>query len=130
MLYSQFVKEQMAKLKSKNMTAPEKMKHIGAEWRKLNGNEPKTVEKSMPKSEEDNDLLKMLGIESKIAKAKPKSKTALKKQLKAVDKMLEREPIEELKNVVSHKPLALKMKIDNVKEKLQENNDEYHGLGF
>jgi hypothetical protein len=127
MLYSEFVKEQMMKLKSSDMTAPQKMKHIAELWKKSKGTHTE-MEKTKPKSKShhSNEILAMMGVDIKKTKPKSKSKLAEKKVVKAMEKMTI--PIEEVEKVQKH-PIHL---LEKAKEKIESkhafNDDDEIGF--
>ena len=132
MLYSEFVKEQMMKMKGVDMTALQKMKHIAEQWKKSKEMPKKEMpKKEMPKKEStkprqkkhSNEILTMLGVDVKKAKAKPKSERAIKKVVKAMEKM--QIPIEEKIEVVKH-PVHLLEKEEVKHKKMFEDDD----IGF
>lgn len=133
MKYSDFVKEQMMKLKSSNMKASEKMKHIATEWHKTKGTikSDKVIvksDKNIPKKE-TNELFELLGIEGKMTKAKPKSKAALKKQFNVVEKMLVSQ--EKAHDKPTHEALAHKIQNDEQKSKEHNKQNLFGGaIGF
>lgn len=154
MLYSEFVKEQMMKLKGSDMTAPQKMKHIAEQWKKSKGSQS-DPKKEMPKKEmpqgraperqnasrsiskgyperrlgnkpkkHSNEILSMLGVDMKKSKAKPKSERAVKKVVKAMEKM--QVPVEEKMQEMPKHPIHLIEK-EEVKQKQMFDDDD---IGF
>ena len=150
MLYSEFVKEQMMKLKGSDMTAPQKMKHIAEQWKKSKGSQS-DPKKEMPKKEmpkktipqghaperrignarkpqvlakHSNEILSMLGVDMKKSKAKPKTERAVKKVVKAMEKM--QVPVEEKMQEMPKHPIHLIEK-QEVKQKQMFDDDD---IGF
>lgn len=137
MLYSEFVKEQMMKLKGSDMTAPQKMKHIAEQWKKSKGTHTETKKempkkempkKSMPKKsmqkKHSDEILNMLGVDMKKTKPKAKSERAVKKVVKAMEKMTV--PIEEKMTEMPKHPIHL-MEKEEVKHKQMFDDDD---IGF
>lgn len=103
MLYSEFVKNEMAKLKSSDMKASEKMKIIAQLWKKskqpqemkamnTTKKEPHDMKAmkmntSKNKKSSQDDILEMMGVKPNKPKTKPKSKIAESKIIKAMEKM-------------------------------------------
>jgi hypothetical protein len=135
MLYSEFVKEQMMKLKGSDMTAPQKMKYIAEQWKKSKGSSsdgmPKKEmpKKGMPQKEmpkkHSNEILSMLGVDMKKSKPKPKSERAVKKVVKAMEKM--QIPVEEKMQEMPKHPIHLIEK-EEVKHKRMFDDDD--DIGF
>lgn len=144
MLYSEFVKEQMMKLKGSDMTAPQKMKHIAEQWKKSKGTHTETKKempqghaperrketskKTMPKKtmqkKHSDEILNMLGVDMKKSKPKAKSERAVKKVVKAMEKMTV--PIEEKMTEIPKHPIHL-MEKEEVKHKQMFDDDD---IGF
>lgn len=146
MMYSEFVKAEMAKLKSKDMTAPQKMKMIAEKWRAHKGMSSKSEmpkkempkkemsKKSMPKKVSHSDeILQMMGVDLSKQKKKPKSKMAEKKIVKAMEKMSI--PMdEEIDMSVKHHPVHLleeKKAVEEMKKKhFLDDDDDDNNIGF
>jgi hypothetical protein len=154
MLYSEFVKEHMMKLKGSDMTAPQKMKYIAEQWKKSKlgscpqatnrecaktagsrsqseskpqGLAPKkeiSKKKEQPKKH-SNEILSMLGVDMKKSKPKPKSERAVKKVVKAMEKM--QIPVEEKMQEMPKHPIHLIEK-EEVKQKQMFDDDD--DIGF
>jgi len=127
MKYSDFVKEQMAKMSGSNIKASEKMKMIGQKWAETKGAKPAT-KTAMPKTampKEETDIEKMV----KLLGGK-KSKAAGVKVIKAVKKM--KEPFEN--SVKSSEMGQLVQEIKQIEETPKEeyhgSMSHHHGLGF
>ena len=127
MKYSDFVKEQMAKMASSNIKASEKMKMIGQKWAETKGTKtamPKTTmpKTSMPKEETDIEkMVKLLGGK--------KSKASGTKVIKAVKKM--KEPVEH--SIKSSEMGQLVQEMKQIEEAPKEEHHQtmgHHGLGF
>ena len=158
MLYSEFVKEHMMKLKGSDMTAPQKMKYIAEQWKKSKGSQSESKPQSLapkkempqgpaPKKEiskkkeqpqghaperrlgnarkHSNEILSMLGVDMKKSKAKPKSERAVKKVVKAMEKM--QIPVEEKMQEMPKHPIHLIEK-EEVKHKRMFDDDD--DIGF
>jgi morphogenetic protein associated with SpoVID len=139
MLYSDFVKEHMVKLKGTDMSAPQKMKYIAEQWKKSKGSQSESKKempkkempkKEMPKKEipkpkkHSNEILSMLGVNVKKSKAKPKTERAVKKVVKAMEKM--QIPVEEKMQEIPKHPIHLLEK-EEVKQKQMFDDDD---IGF
>ena len=139
MLYSEFVKEQMMKLKGSDMSAPQKMKHIAEQWKKSKGSQSEkeipmkeTPKKSMPKKSFANkakthsdEILNMLGVDMKKSKQKPKSERAVKKVVKAMEKMII--PVEEKIAEMPKHPIHLMEKEETKQKRMFDDDDD---IGF
>jgi hypothetical protein len=128
MKYSDFVKEQMAKMSGSNIKASEKMKMIGQKWAETKGTKASMPKASMPKAsmpKEETDIEKMV----KLLGGK-KSKAAGVKVIKAVKKM--KEPFEN--SVKSSEMGQLVQEIKQIEETPKEEHNSsmshHHGLGF
>jgi len=129
MLYSEFVKEQMMKMKGTDMTAPQKMKYIAEQWKKSKGSKSeskpkKEISKKTTGSRHSNEILNMLGIDMKKTKPKPKSERAVKKVVKAMEKMSI--PVEEKMTDIPKHPIHLLEKEELKHKKMFEDDD----IGF
>jgi hypothetical protein len=134
MLYSEFVKEHMMKLKGSDMTAPQKMKYIAEQWKKSKGSQSDGMpKKEMPKKEmpkkgmpkkHSNEILSMLGVDMKKSKPKPKSERAVKKVVKAMEKM--QMPVEQKMQEMTKHPIHLIEK-EELKQKEMFDDDD---IGF
>lgn len=148
MLYSEFVKEHMMKLKGSDMTAPQKMKYIAEQWKKSKGSQSDGMPKKemIPKKEmhqkrmpqglaperrkpqvlakHSNEILSMLGVDMKKSKPKPKSERAVKKVVKAMEKM--QMPVEQKMQEMTKHPIHLIEK-EELKQKEMFDDDD---IGF
>ena len=158
MLYSEFVKEHMMKLKGSDMTAPQKMKYIAEQWKKSKGSQsdgmPKKEmmskkemskkemsKKEMPQglapelrkgnarkprvlAKHSNEILSLLGVDVKKSKPKPKSERAVKKVVKAMEKM--QMPVEQKMQEMTKHPIHLIEK-EELKQKQMFDDDD---IGF
>jgi hypothetical protein len=130
MLYSEFVKEHMMKLKGSDMSAPQKMKYIAEQWKKSKDSnksqsKPKMESKSKKDMQHSNEILNMLGIDMKKTKSKPKSERAVKKVVKAMEKMTI--PIEEKMTEMPKHPVHLLEKEEIKHKKMFDDEDD---IGF
>jgi hypothetical protein len=130
-------------MKGTDMTAPQKMKYIAEQWKKSklgSSSQEKTAgsrdanNKEKPKKEmqkktqpkkHSNEILNMLGIDVKKSKAKPKSEHAVKKVVKAMEKMTI--PVEEKMTEIPKHPIHLLEKEEVKHKKMFDDEDD---IGF
>lgn len=134
MSYSEFVKEHMLKLKGSDMSAPEKMKFIGEQWRKSKSStetkkpiqNKKPTQKPVKNSKKHSDeILNMLGVDIKKSKPRKKSDRAVKKVVKAMEKM--KLPVEEKTEEIPKHPIHLLEKEPVQHKQLFDDDDN---IGF
>jgi len=135
MKYSDFVKEQMAKMSGSNMKASEKMKAIAQEWHKMKGGHSTTAKATkapkadkmaklkLPKEDESEmeKMVRLLGGKKTKAEGAKIVKAVKKFQAVPLEKEESKSELKELVHAVKHE--------ENKQHHLEGLGGHHHGLG-